>query len=308
MRTGIALLLLSGVAIAHASFELVLATDYSTSGSAVRRYDGLTGIYLGSFGEGLLSTPTGIALDQANNMAFVNDNPSASVGRVSKWNYNTGEFLGSFLYTKNGVASLSRNSDGTLNVVTPGSALRFAPNGAVVATYLPGAGISFISAIQTLDGSMFLTGRNAGGSGRLEAHNYSSGALQTTFAWFADYAARLSGSTVLNGYSVGSTVGVEYDSWSSTSVTGASFVLTSHNAVTGIAVGHNNLVYVSGTTPTGSIIQRLDASSTTMVLGTTFGTNLTNCKGIAVVVAPEPVSLTILLPGLVAVMRRRRNR
>lgn len=308
MRAGFSLFFVCAVAIANASFELVLVTDFTGNTSAVRRFDGVSGISLGSFGEGILIQPTGIVLDQANNLAYVNDAPTISLGRVSKWNYNTGEFLGSFTYVRSGATSFGRNPDGTLNLVGPTTANRINTSGVVLATYNAPANTSFSDALQASDGTMFLMGQNSGGSGRLNSYNYTTGTLLGTNSWFADHAMRLSGAFVANGYVFSGATTLERDSWSGSSVTSFSFTQLALSSVNGIAAGHNNIGYVLGGFGTGSLIQRVDLNNTLFVAGSTFGTGLTNAKGIAVVVAPEPISLTMLLPGLIVVMRRRRNR
>lgn len=87
---------------AQATFELVLAAD-ETNG-IVRRYDGDTGAFLGSFGKGHFISPEHIALDPATSIAYVTDKARRS---VSKFNYSTGAFLDEFFIATSGLTTTS---------------------------------------------------------------------------------------------------------------------------------------------------------------------------------------------------------
>lgn len=78
------------VSSAQASFDLVLVADSGLG--VVHRYDGDSGVYLGSFGGGALVNCKSIAVDQLTQRAYVGGaNNGAGVGI---YNYHTGEFIG----------------------------------------------------------------------------------------------------------------------------------------------------------------------------------------------------------------------
>jgi hypothetical protein len=72
LRRGVVLALAVSVAAAsHASFELLLAVDNGTN--QVHRFDPVTGLSLGSFGQGMMSGPAKIAIDQTTGVAYISN-------------------------------------------------------------------------------------------------------------------------------------------------------------------------------------------------------------------------------------------
>lgn len=57
---------------------------------SIHRFDGVTGAYFGSFGQGMLNLPESFAIDRTTGRAFVYE---ASIGLTRVFNYNTGAHL-----------------------------------------------------------------------------------------------------------------------------------------------------------------------------------------------------------------------
>lgn len=124
MRIAVLGITLALGASAAASFELVMVADRATR--SIHRFDGVSGLYLGAFGNGYVQNPMSMALDQSNNRVFVAEPTDSGTGsafttvRVWSFNYNTGEYLNSFttpfLYSQPQIAyrsgTLAINSSG----------------------------------------------------------------------------------------------------------------------------------------------------------------------------------------------------
>lgn len=105
-----------------ASYELVLATDLVSN--SVRRFDGNTGIPLGSFGAGQVSSPAGIYADGSTGLAYVGN----FFGGISVFDYSTGEFVNSFAGTPSTIRGIrpctAAGFAGQVFITAAGSAVR----------------------------------------------------------------------------------------------------------------------------------------------------------------------------------------
>lgn len=302
MRIGVGIIALAAVSPAMASFEMLLASD--TAGDAVRRIDPISGVTLGSFGSGFLIDPTGVSVDQTNNLAYVLDNGN----RVTRWNYNTGDFAGSFS-VGSGATYMTRNSDGTLNVAYASSSVlrRYSTSGTVLATYTVTTGFSVLHGFVGNDGAMYVATRT-GNSPGLQQFNYNTGASVTTFGWYIDRVARFpTGNSYLNVFGDGTGAGVliEHDQFFGVPNNTGAIASSLIASATGVAHGHDGMAYISGTNAGGtSLVLRYD--SNTRVLGTPIG-GLGTISSIGIVVAPEPGTMAALGLGAVALLRRRKR-
>ena len=306
--TLIAALLASSSAMA--SFDLVMVADRGTK--SVHRFDGNTGLYLGSFGAGFLQNPMSMALDQANNRVFVADQVGAGTGagsvqvRIWSFNYNTGSYLNSFSTaftyinpqiayqpTSNrvfvghdgGIADSYSAASGSfgpgINWLAPQSALATAENGDVWAAN--GTIVQRFSG-STANYTMASPVSNTSGLGQRQMA-ISNGRILTA------------GGTSFSTFST---------TLSTTAANSLTTTATSYSQLSGAAFGHGNLAYITGskTTTTGAISRIL--YNERLVLSEFGGGVLQEPRSMVVVVAPEPGSMIALGAGLVALLRKRK--
>lgn len=285
-----------------ASFELGLISDRAAN--VVHRMDTVTGAYLGSFGQNFLNAPGGVVLDQANNTAYV-----ADTNRVTLWNYNTGDYLGTFATGGGVVTSFSRNpQDGSFNITTFNGVRRFSSAGVLIRTYTATGGLPYQCGLLANDGNYYVSA-NGGGAFRLEWQNPATGALVGGTNWAADRYIPTVGNTYINLFTVGSANVVERDTLNN-AVGGVTVANSSGQvSLTGGAFGHNGLLYVVGKSsanPAVGAIRKVDMTAGTF--GNLYGQGfLVDPSGIAIVVAPEPGSLGVLALGAAWMLRRRRG-
>lgn len=287
-----------------ASFELLLVSD--NTDKVIHRFDSVTGTWLGSFGAGILNNPLGVTLNQSTRTAYVLEGGSSVVA----FNYNSGDFVGSFGITP-GATYMSANSDGTLNLVYPATTRvqRRSVSGALIQQYVSASGFNVQHGIHLNDGFFYVSTRT-GDNRRLDQFNSATGAFVASFAWFADRMARVTGDLVFNCYTLGAAAAFEGNVFNGSPVSlGASFS-TNLTSPAGVAVGHDGICYATGTVigaPGSGLIERYDLNTSTF--RGTFGTGILNTPtGMAIVVAPEPASLAALAMGLLLVGARRIRR
>lgn len=305
MRSTLALLALGFAVNASASFELALISDRTAN--VVHRMDPVTGAYLGSFGQNFLNNPGGVVLDQANNTVYV-----ADTNRVTRWNYNTGDYLGTFATASGTVTSFSQNqSDGSLNVTSGGGIKRYNTAGTLIRTYTSTSGFAYQSGILANDGFYYVSTRT-GSNRRLDRFNASTGVFISSQQWFADRYVPRTGNTYVNLFSNAAAPSpsyVEVDTLNSGAALSAFDTTIALREVSGGAFGHNGLLYVVGldaAAPTRGGIIKFDLVSSTS--GSVYGTSfLQNPSGIAVVVAPEPGGVFALALGATLILRTRRK-
>lgn len=300
------LLACAGFAV-HASFDLVMAVDSGTK--AVYRFDGSTGISLGSFASGYLTNPQSIAI--SGSTAHVLDVVNFA-GRVRRFNYNTGEYLGS--------TNLNAFSFGA-----PGLSLLIGPNGEYIASAGSGSGIAGFDV--TTGARLYAYFTSGGGNqgavvigGNL--YNVESTGLMGwgplpsgTSANFPNLAS-LSGAN--NPHQLATAGGLIYAINQGTNQVrtytqgGAAASLVAPVAglsnSKGLAMGHNNVMYVAGqeTVTSSGRIARLD-SRTGDPLGFINASQMTAPVSLAVRMAPEPATMAMLGIGALTLLRKRRR-
>ncbi|MCE9559206.1 MAG: PEP-CTERM sorting domain-containing protein [Armatimonadetes bacterium] len=292
-------------ASAHASFELLLVADNGSNTYATRtihRFDPVSGAYLGKFG-GFNSDISSTYLDKANNSLYV-----IAGNETSKWNYNTGEMLGSFAYTSANSFSAVRPS---------GDRAAFFISGSNVQLYgFPTAGSGI--GTPTVSGALFSTG--------LWTSNTSFVAFDFNQTRMANFNTNASGTVATLGVitpAIGLTNG-----FGQMCVNGGTSELI-------MAGGNSGLsrVYVPGASalatgiPTTANTMSAASAHFGFFLGMNDGTtgrieyysqfrNLTRTFGtgtvlrpisMQTVLAPEPGSMAVLGLGLVALLKRRKN-
>ncbi|MBL8049160.1 MAG: PEP-CTERM sorting domain-containing protein [Chthonomonas sp.] len=303
IRFSLVVLGLTSFATSFASFDMCLVSDSGTN--SVHRIDPITNTYLGSFGGGILSNPRAVAIDQALNRAYVMDLTS----RVSVWDYNTGEFINSWS-TGFGGSNLTRNSDGTLNIVGASSIRRFTASGVIQREYVRSGTLGIQQGLLGPDGQFYMSTRT-GNNFRLERFSYGTGTFLGDEFWATDRAILSPGpGNVLVSFEYSGTVYAELDVWNSGPSSIAAVGTTVINTVAGIANGHGSMSFILGrdaAVPSRGGIMRYDRVNNAFspfLAGTSF---IQTPTGLANVVAPEPGSMLALGLGLLAMARRKRS-
>lgn len=310
MRKILLLLALGASSSALASYELMFATD--NVGKKINRYDAISGASLGSFGFGLASKYGRGSADPSTGIYYVTDIDNY---RVLKFNYSTGEFIGSFVTGVYGYQCVLL-TDGSIVVGGESTSdyKRFTSSGVLLGSYQASQGLTGIA--QGANG--FLYGVNT--AGKVMRYNFSGGAptilttlpnftfalgikaMGNTFA-VTDYddTVTTTAFTVNNDGSFGSVLGsIEMG-------TGNANLLAGREC----AFGHGGLIYTlvsDSTVPkqyaytwnpnTNFIARKLDLGIT----GDFYGS-----LGLSTIVAPEPGTWFALGVGSVMLMRRRRR-
>ncbi len=299
--------LLAVVAVAHpvhASFELVMVADYANK--VIHRIDGTTGQYFGSFGGGILTSPIGMDINVATNTCYVVDR---NTGKVLKFNYNTGVYIGSFNATFGSSPGLRVTSAGNILIDNYfGSATMYPASGALTTSFVPQGGAGGIFGLdEGPDGAIYAVMQ---GTGRIQ--RYQNNGTPSTFATGA--TANSIGQTVaiFNGVGYYSAT-ASYNSIGRFKTGATPTVLSPWNLsgvysnVRGVAAGHGDLLYVAGANTSGGFtLARLDADSGVVRSTVNFAQISADCPSITSVVAPEPASLLALGLGALVLARRRR--
>ena len=306
-RACITLLLACSGLSAHASFDLVMAVDRDTK--SVHRFDGSSGISLGSFASGYLTNPQSITI--SGSTAHVLD-VVGSAGRVRRFNYNTGEYLG----------STSLNSFG---FGPSGLSLLIGPSGEYIASAGSFSGVGGFDPVTGSRMYAYFT-PSAGNQGAVIVGGFlynveSSGAmgwgpLPSTSTTNFPSNTTLSGAG--NPWQLATAGGLIYTmnqstnairSYSQTGVaTGLVASLTSMINCKGLAMGHNNVMYAAGLSNVSSTgrIARLD-TRTGESLGFINASQMTSPVSLAVRMAPEPATMAMLGIGALSLLRKRRR-
>lgn len=303
---------------ARASFELVMVADYGTR--SIHRFDGSTGVYLGSFGGGFIGSPNSLAIDTATGIAYVAD---ATLNRVRGFNYNTGVLVSDFSYSSAGTSqTMGMDTNGTFYMgFSVGSYQRRSNNG------LPLAGVTIeninggqasgmgsvahqsgrqILATYKTDGTANAALQISTGSGlsvfkSAELTNMGGSGTLSQVAMQGDRGIWVGANRIMQNFTTNSTA---------TSLSfGTSFGLNDFlaNSTLGVGFGHADAVYVAGrnTGNTTGLIGRYVYGNSFQI--STFGSGIIQTPGmIQVVVAPEPGSMIALGLGLAGVLGRRR--
>ncbi len=293
---------------AFASFELLTVLD--ATDKVIHRYDSETGVYLGNFGGGYIQNPISMVLDQASNSVFVlQDRPGGGFDYVTRLDYNTGAFLGVVNFQQPNARAIGLTNDGRFIASVLGSDIdRFTSAGVFngwISNLSPGVTSGY-------------WGMDTDDNGRLWALN-SNGVI---YGWDNPFAAN----GALPSYSLGApgTFAVRGQlttrgdlllaanttafSYATLAPSGGFFstsgVINGLNN-TGVAIGHNQMMYVSGTSGALGLVQRWDRFGN---FNGSFGDGqLNNPIAMGVVIAPEPGTMLALGAGIAVLLRRRKK-
>lgn len=296
-------------AVASASFDLVLISD-STNG-VIHRVDGATGTYLGSFGRTVLISPQAVALDQANQRLWVGD---MSAGLVAI-NYNTGEPISQNLnYTVfhdmaltpdgsqilrtsgvNNISAMTRISN-PVNGNTGAANYQFSSNGTGTAVGVDSTGDYIVSDRANNRVTRFNPNGTLEASSLIGSFNHTS-------------KGTVVGNQMLAMTSAGIMLSINTQSFTTSSGLTPS---GSWTAAIDVAAGHPGWVWGLGRDATQTRLQRyavLPGSNVYSPVGQAILLpQIASPTSLAVVVAPEPGTMTALALGGAALLRRRRKR
>ncbi len=302
-------LVLGCTGFSFASFELLCVLD--ATDKVVHRYDSETGVYLGNFGGGYIQNPISMVLDQASNSVYVLQNKVTgdNFDYVTRLDYNTGAFLGVVSFQQPNALAIGLTNDG-----------RFI-------TSVFGADVDRMTAAGAYNGWVGngSAGVTAGYSGMDMDDNGRLWALNTNgviYGWNNPFSV-FNASPI---YSLGGPgpqavrgqlttrgdllLAANQTSFSyATLAPGGGFFATSGviNGLnnTGVAIGHNRIMYVSGTSGGLGFVQRWDQFGN---FNGSFGDGqLNNPIAMGVVIAPEPGTMLALGAGIAALLRRRKK-
>lgn len=314
MRFVLALSLLATAGLAHASFELVMVADRGTQ--SVHRFDGNTGLYLGSFGGGYVQNPIGMCIDQATGRAFVvdavsGDGSTNALARVWTFNYNTGEYLSSFSAPYSYVYPQIAFRNNVLYLGISGSIVdAYSTSGSILNSYQftgssapRGTAVDDNGKIWTVEGNKVYTYLPGGGTTAFTmassvAASTSNGQRQIAISGSRMLAA---GAISISRINLSGLVAANPANPISTST------YATYTAINGVGFGHGDIGYYTGTVSAGQgrISRILYSEGLTLQ---TFGTGILNDpRSVAVVVAPEPSSFVALGIGALALLRRRKR-
>jgi hypothetical protein len=306
--------LLSVTAASQASYELALILDNDTAGGGVqvKRFDGDSGAYFGSFGAGAMTGCTSIASDGNTGTCLV----GVSSGGIKRFDYSSGAYLGS--PSSSSVRSLTfanGNFYGCLSSIT-NTLAKVNTLGVYSATTLPLVS-SWSWVTSGVDGSLLACDQTNGDIWRTT----SATPLAGSWTKIADLAAGFfsSSSSAVASYIWGSPQSnyeivclnnVNVLTWvdfngAYTSLAGSgTYTMPPFTSVTAMAPAHYG-VYHAGQTATGFQATRYDVLHSSMW---SFGTSqLKGPLSMSVVLAPEPAVWMPVLAGIsaIALMRRR---
>lgn len=301
------------------SYELMLAVDQTNK--VIRRIDPITGTQFGSFGAGYLTEPSDVKV--IGNVAYVLDR-TLPVGlgntRVRRFDYSTGLFLGATALPPTNWGVSGAESTFTL-----------LPTGFLYADANP-AGSTVVS-FHTFDGAFgFFQGSSAGGFryrgvayDPMSGMVYRSGSGSIRWSMFgANFTNDAFVGSIATGALTRSMLRVDRKMYlaNASAARVDVFDIASNGALTasvsipvpgfapdslsGLAMGHGNVIYVSGqdgANPANGRIAKVDVA-TREVYGTVTAPGLGTVRGMDVVVAPEPGTLAALGLGALALLRR----
>jgi len=290
--------------VAHASFELALVCDYT--GHKIDRYDPITRSYLGSFGQGIVSGPVGIAVDRSLNLCYVTDQ---TLGRTLAFNYNTGEFINSYSTGGNYFVTHLNNGDVLVSNYSTVNTTRY--NSSFVAQQTINTnGIYLEGHAQTADGTLwFLNGATSQlFTGSLTSSTITASYSVTPVASLGCYLTSNGQQLAFEEYNTGTSHRLYSLTTSGTGVLtsqSVGFGTSGSEMGGGVAIGHGSRVY--GVTTTGTASTLYSWLPGTSVVSSFALSQTSAAQGMALVVAPEPGVWMGLALGSVALLRRRRR-
>ncbi len=292
--------------ISYASFDLVLIAD--SANGVIHRVDGDSGLYLGSFGQGILSSPQSIAINQATSTVYVSD----PITGMSSFNYNTGEALFSsavgavssdMCVAMDGRIYFSYNANSTTGIIRMDNLNSFGVQYASTGTLLHrGIGVDSTGDVVVQD----VTGN------RLMRYNPAITAAPEAFGTAGSFLGvskgAASGSTFVAMKADGSMLSMNTQTLTGV-LTGFAPSVT-FTSVTDVAFGHQNYLWGLGKTAAGTRLQRYTRINSAFSYSPLSGFNyaqINTPSAIAVVIAPEPGTMLGLCAGLAWLSRRKKS-
>jgi hypothetical protein len=305
MRFYVAIALSLIASASFASFDLILVTD--TTKNCVHRYDGDTGLYLGSFGQSFLRSPKAISLDQANNRVFVE-----GLDGISAFNYNTGQHL--FTNTAFSGSAESAMFNGTYHrAFSITSTMAF---GRVTNPQTSSSQTLFSSTISTSWGGVAIdsTGKPFAVdavNGRVARWGASTPGGEEAITGNTSIRSGLgsSGGTIIGLSAVGAMIAVQTGTMTvvNGSVPNSGLPWT---AAVDAAAGHDGTAWGLGVTSSGTILHsytRGNTLSNYRPLNRFSATQVTEPAAMVVVLAPEPSGLIGLAAATLLIAKRRKH-
>jgi hypothetical protein len=303
---------------ARASFELVMVADTGTK--SIHRFDGTTGVYLGSFGGGFLVSPASFTIDSVNGIAYVGD---STLGRVRGFNYNTGVLVSDFTLGSAGASqALSRAADGSFySGGIDGGFTRLSAVGvflpAVLNQNVAGGSAVGMGSVAHRSGRQFLATYKSDLTANAALQistgvgltSFKSSELTSMGSWNTRAQLAMQGDRGIWMCTNRTMQNFTTNAAGSTIAFGTSYALTDffNNSANGVGFGHGDTVYVAGRNSgnTSGVIGRYVYGNSTQI--SSFGSGIIQTPGmVQVVVAPEPGSMIALGLGLAGVLGRRR--
>lgn len=290
--------LASAIAVCADSYELLMVADQGTR--SVHRFDPVSGAYFGAFGAGRLTGALDVAASKSLGQALVHEGD----GRIIRFNYSTGLYLGQWQAPTDTVAFVGTQS-GDFLAVQPGRVTRYNAFGNVLMQFNMPAGVTARGADISANGGagVLVVGAT---DGTTHFFDNGSGALLSSRFWFLERVAFSSnrGVNIWDAF-------LESDLTIGTSITYSNYAI--RTAVTPDinqpSWGHGSWTYFAGrdTNNLARGVVGIYDWDTGLIRGS-FGQNvLVNPRGTATVIAPEPASLLALGAGLALIARRRRR-
>lgn len=338
MKLAFGLLFVTSPISVFASFEMNLILERNGGLGQVRRYDPVNNVNLGTFGFGTMGPGRAIALNQSINTAYVLDQMGSNTV-VHRYNYNTGEFRGSFIASGiSGAREIEVAPNGELMIAGIRSGLSSVHTFSESGTYL--SSVTFYSGNTAMDMVRLADGRTLAAGYRpfgsiveyyMTAYAANGSAIGYTFLGSAPLTqeqfvnakiASLGNKLYLNaGYYNSSTGEASYSAYLTadtnpfTALSGFTPyapLLTQPNAtwMSDVAVGHDGQLWgIARRSSQGSVLEgvRWNAS----LLNYQYYTpnyDMNNFVDVAIVVAPEPGTILALGGGALVLLAKRKRR
>lgn len=291
-------LLVGSAGVAAASFDLVMALDKTSQ--RVHRYDGSTGVYLGAFAQGWVSSESQMVLNQPAGEVAV-----TSGAYIRVFDYSTGLLKRTYTSPLAGILASNGDEPGFMWLASTDGLARVNLNtGSVnfISQPVPGTGIRHI----------------AGGSADLRVSDAATNRVYRTTnggtSWTFVSAPTQLGLNPGQGIRSDNFFGDYY--FVTPGVAGLYYhfgvgvasvnLIGTYTSVTGVARAHGGSAYIIGTASGTTRVTMLDSY---LNLGYNFAApQVTGPSQLAVVVAPEPSVMIGLAAGALALVRRRKSR
>lgn len=300
IRATLCIAALAGAVASYAdSYELLMVADQGTR--SVHRFDPVSGAYFGAFGTGRLTGALDVAASKSLGQALVHEGG----GRIIRFNYSTGLYLGQWQAPADTVAFVGTQS-GEFLAIRPEGITRYNAFGNVLMQFNMPSGITARGADISANGGAgtLVVGAT---DGTTHFFDNGSGALLDSRFWYLERVAFSSnrGVNLFGSY-------IESDLTFGTSITYSTYALRTPVTpdINQPSWGHGSWTYFAGRDANNlarGVVGIYDWG-TGLIRGS-FGQNvLVSPRGTATVIAPEPASLLALGAGIALLARRRRNR